>query len=149
MLSLTGLPCCRDQLLAKGRNNVQAVRLKLLQEQSVSQIKAAQLKAACWDIMLVPQAELTPVAQRCLTAGLGEHEPWQDLLATFAAAGLGPVQNMPIRKLSAAEAKRLQQVVFGPVLHFFDMPHQHCPACKQQMDAILKVSSILSQLLFQ
>ena len=146
MLSLTGLPYCRERLLAEGRNSVQAVRHRLSQEQSIHQIKAAQLKAACWDIMIIPQAELTPVAQRCLTAGLGEHEPWQDMLATFAAAGLGPVQNMPIRKLSAAEAKRLQQVMSGPVLQNSEMSHQHCLTCKQQIDAMMEVSSLLSQL---
>ena len=60
--------------------------------------------------MDVPWAELIPVGQRCLAEGLGEHEPGRDLLAGFAAAGFGPVQNMPVKKQSDAQAKRLQQV---------------------------------------
>lgn len=50
----------------------------------------------------------------CLAAGLGEHEPDQELLAALAAAGLGPVHNMPVRNMSPAEAKRLQQVCSSP-----------------------------------
>jgi len=51
-----------------------------------------------------------PVSQTCLTTGLGEFEPSDETVTRFTIWSLGPVQNMPISKLSAEEARRLQQV---------------------------------------
>ena len=100
----------RDQLLSKGRANVSALRHALQHEQLTNEVKAARIKAACWDTMVTPQAVIVPVSQTCLTSGLGEFEPSDEMVTRFTIWSLGPVQNMPTSKLSAEEARRLQQV---------------------------------------
>ncbi len=96
--------------MSKGRANVSALRHALQHEQLTNEVKAARIKAACWDTMATPQAVIMPVSQTCLTTGLGEFEPSDETVTRFTIWSLGPVQNMPISKLSAEEARRLQQV---------------------------------------
>lgn len=96
--------------MSKGRANVSALRHALQHEQLTDQVKAARIKAACWDTMATPQAVILPVSQTCLTTGLGEFEPSDEMVTRFTIWSLGPVHNMPISKLSAEEARRLQQV---------------------------------------
>lgn len=116
--------------MAEGRDNINAVRHTLQTEQWTNDIKAAHMKAACWDSMMVPQTELNPVGQACLSTGLGEYEPAAEMVARFTTCGLGPVQNMAIRKWSPEETIRLQQVLvqkaalITAVLHWWQMPWQ-------------------------
>lgn len=101
---------CREKLVAQGRGNVDAVRHELEREQKVNEIKAVHLKAACWEITAVPEAKILPVGQTSMTSGLADYEPTDEMSTRFAAGTLAPVSNMPIRKLSEAEAERLQEV---------------------------------------
>ncbi|KAL0024576.1 hypothetical protein WJX79_010339 [Trebouxia sp. C0005] len=61
----------RDHLLSEGKANVRALRHALQHEQLTDEVKAARIKAACWDTMATPQAVIVPVSQACLTTGLG------------------------------------------------------------------------------
>lgn len=105
---------CREELVAQGRSNVDAVRHELEREQKVNDIKAVHLKAACWDIMAVPEAKILPVGQCSLASGLADYEATDEMSTHFAAGNLVPVSNMPIRKLSEAEAQRLLEVFTSP-----------------------------------
>lgn len=95
--------------MAQGRSNVDAVRRELEREQKVNEIKAEHLKAACWDIMAVPEAKILPVGQTSLISGLADYQPTDEMNTCFAARNLAPVSNMPVRKLSEAETQRLQE----------------------------------------
>lgn len=96
--------------MSEGKANVRALRHALQHEQLTDEVKAARIRAACWDTMATPQAVIVPVSQACLTTGLGEFEPPDEMVTRFTIWSLGPVHNMPISKLSAEEARRLQQV---------------------------------------
>ena len=155
----------RDQLLSKGRANVSALRRALQREQLKNHVKAARIKAACWDTTATPQAVIVPVSQNCLTTGLGEFEPSDEMVTRFAIWSLGPVQNMPISKLSAEEARRLQQVRnLSYWLHAFcvqrkepmccftvstDRPVQHCRTQKQSSTPVLSTCSMHLGLVLQ
>ena len=102
------MPNCREKLVAQGRSSVLAVRQELEKEQKVNETKAARLKAACWDTMAVPAAQL-PVGQTSLTSGLADYEPTEEMSTRFASWNLAPVHNMPIRKLLEAETQRLEE----------------------------------------
>ena len=97
-------------MLTEGRASVSIVRHTLQHQQLIDEFKAASMKAECWDTMSTPQAVVVPVSHTCLATGLGEFQPTQEMTARFAIQNLGSVQNMPIRKLSVEEARRLQQV---------------------------------------
>ena len=101
---------CREKLLKQGRCNINAVREGIQRQQKINTIKAKQLREACWDSMAVPESRLLPVGHTSLLTGLAEYEPSQEMTARFATCHIAPVRNMPIRKLSHADAKQLQQV---------------------------------------
>ena len=103
------VPACREKLVAQGRSNVDAVRQVLEKEQKVNEIKALHLKAACWDIMAVPAAQILPVGQISLNVGLADYEPTEEMRTRFAAWKLAPVHNMPITRLLEAETHRLEE----------------------------------------
>ena len=107
---------CRERMLTDGRGSVGIVRRTLQHHQLIDEVKAASMKAECWDTMSTPQAVVVPVSETCLATGLGEFEPTQEMTARFATQNLDSVQNMPIRKLTVEEAKRLQQVSLADLL---------------------------------
>ena len=75
----------------------------------INDIKALHLKAACWDVMAVPEAQILPMGQTSLSTGLAYDLP-EEMAARFATWGVAAVKNMAIKKLSDADARKLQQV---------------------------------------
>ena len=112
---------CRERVQTEGRASVGTVRHTLQHQQLVDEVKAASIKAGCWDTMSTSQAVVVPVSQTCLATGLGEFEPTQEMTARFAIQNLGSVQNMPVRKLSVEEARRLQQVSGASLLFWVSL----------------------------
>lgn len=103
------MPASRKKLVAQGRSHVAAVRQQLEKEQKVNEIKAGHFKAACWDGMAVPAAQVLPTGQLSLTSGLADYEPTEEMSTRLAAWNLAAVHNKPIRRLSEAETQRLDE----------------------------------------
>ena len=101
----------RERLLLDGRNSISALRQGLKREQTFNEIKALHLKAACWDVMAVPETKILAMSQTSLSTGLAEYEPPEEMATRLTTWGIAAVKNMAIKKLSDADARKLQQVI--------------------------------------